>query len=209
MTHSVLIADDHALIRQGVKGAMESDGRFIVLGEAEDGIKTIVAVRKQQPDILVLDIAMPHSNGIEVIGEVGRWSSNTKILILTGLTTGSILRQAREAGAQAIFLKSDPMTDIIEAAATIAEGRTTYSSRVAEVLDQPPVGSDLTSRERQVLQGLLRGETIMVIADRFAISVNTVDKHRASIMRKLNVHSAGELMALAHREGLLEAAKFT
>mgnify|MGYP001793603473 CR=1 FL=1 len=209
MTYSVLIADDHALIRQGVKGAMESDGRFKVLGDAEDGIKTIVAVRKKQPDILVLDIAMPYSNGIEVIGEVRRWSPNTKILILTGLTTGSLLRQASEAGAQAIYLKSDPMCAIIEAAACIAEGRTSYSSRVSEALEKPSVASSLTPREGQVLQGLLRGEAIAAIAQKFAISVNTVDKHRASIMRKFGVHSSGELMALAHREGFLESAKFT
>ena len=208
MTYSVLIADDHALIRQGVKGAMESDRRFTVIGDAEDGIKTIVAVRKHQPDILVLDIAMPYSNGIEVIGEVKRWSPNTKILILTGLTTGSLLRQAREAGAQAIYLKSDPMDAIVEAAVSIAEGGTSYSSRVAEVLNQPALASLLTTRENQILQGILRGESIAAIAERYAISVNTVDKHRASIMRKFDVHSAGELMALAHREGLLETAKF-
>lgn len=208
MTYSVLIADDHALIRQGVKGAMESDSRFTVIGDAEDGIKTIVEVRKQQPDILVLDIAMPYSNGIEVIGEVKRWSPNTKILILTGLTTGSLLRQAREAGAQGIYLKSDPMDAILEAAVSIADGGTSYSSRVEEVLKQPALASLLTARENQILQGILRGESITAIAERYAISVNTVDKHRASIMRKFDVHSAGELMALAHREGLLETAKF-
>ena len=209
MAYSVIVADDHALVRQGVKGAIEAGEDFEVAAEAADGIQAIIQVKKHRPDLLVLDIAMPHSNGIEVIDEVHRWSPETKILVLTGLTTGGVLRQARQAGADGVFLKSDDIDALLGAARDIMAGWEVFSPRVREALDRPALGADLTPRERQVLQALARGDTIALIADRLGISANTADKHRTSIMRKLGVHSAGELMALAHREGLLEISRHT
>ena len=209
MAYSVIVADDHALVRQGVKGAIETGEEFKVVAEAVDGIQAVIQVKKHRPNLLILDIAMPHSNGIEVIDEVRRWSPETKILVLTGLTTGGVLRQAHQAGAEGVFLKSDDIGALIGAAREIMAGREAFSPRVQTALDRPALGADLTPRERQVLQGLARGDSIAVIADRLSISANTVDKHRTSIMRKLGVHSAGELMALAHREGLLDISRHT
>lgn len=209
MVYSVIVADDHALVRQGVKGAIEAGEEFAVCAEAADGIQAIIQVKKHRPDLLVLDIAMPHSNGIEVIDEVHRWSPETKILVLTGLTTGGVLRQARQAGADGVFLKSDHIDELLGAARAIIAGREAFSPRVQRALDRPALGADLTPRERQVLQGLARGDSIAMIAERLGISANTADKHRTSIMRKLDVHSAGELMALAHREGLFEISRHT
>lgn len=209
MVYSVIVADDHALVRQGVKGAIDAGEEFSIAAEAADGIQAIIQVKKHRPNLLVLDIAMPHSNGIEVIDEVHRWSPETKILVLTGLTSGGVLRQARQAGANGVFLKSDDIDALLGAARAIMDGGEAFSPRVQAALDRPALGADLTPRERQVLQGLARGDSIAVIADRLSISANTADKHRTSIMRKLGVHSAGELMALAHREGLLEISRHT
>ena len=203
---TAIIVDDHALVRQGVRASIQSLPELHIIAEGENGIDAISLVKKHRPSVIILDIAMPHANGIEVIDEIKRWSPETKIIILTGMTSQGLLTQAKHAGANGIFSKSDKTDEFCNGILSVLNGAFACSKRVEAAISTDCIASTLTPRELQVLQGLVRGETNIIIAQRFGISANTVDKHRTSIMRKLSVHSAGELIATALREGLVDAA---
>lgn len=206
MTHSVIIADDHMLVRQSIRRILESAELFDVVGEADNGVSAVALVKSLQPDLLVLDIAMPKATGVEVIEEVRRWSPDTKIAVITGMNSNSMLQHVYESGVEGIFLKSGDTSSWMEDFCSICEGESRISDSVLKLVDECGGKDVLTGRERQILFGIARGETNAIIADRLGISANTVDKHRTSIMRKLGVHSAAELLARALRDGLLEGA---
>ncbi len=204
LAHSVVIADDHMLVRQSIRRILESAELFDVVGEADNGLSTVAIVKSLQPVLLVLDIAMPKATGVEVIEEVRRWSPDTKIAVITGMNSTSMLQHVYESGVDGIFLKSGDTSTWSEDFHAICEGESRISPSVLKLVDEHGGRDVLTGRERQILFGIARGETNAVIADRLGISANTVDKHRTSIMRKLGVHSAAELLARALRDGLLE-----
>ncbi|MHA7872577.1 MAG: LuxR C-terminal-related transcriptional regulator, partial [Hyphococcus sp.] len=159
------------------------------------------------PALVFADIAMPYAGGLEAVDEIRRWSPNSRLVIMTGLTSRGLIAQAHASLVEGIFLKSDPPAELANAVPAILGGVRVYSKAVNTILKEAAPAELLTGRERQVLLGICRGETNAVIAEQLGVSANTVDKHRTNMMRKLNVHSAAELLALALREGLMDQAR--
>lgn len=207
MSIPVVIADDHAIVRQGVKSILRLHPEIEVVGEAANGVELVTLIKRHTPSLVFADIAMPYASGLEAVDEIRRWSPASRIVILTGLTSRALIAQAHAAPVDGIFLKSDPPEEIFNAIAEIIDGRRMYSASIRKILNEATLVDKLTARERQVLLGVAQGETNVRIAERLGLSANTVDKHRTNMMRKLDVHSAAELLALAIRDGLLDAAK--
>ena len=203
----VVIADDHAIVRQGVKSILASLSGFEVVGEAENGVELVALVKRHAPALVFADIAMPYAGGLEAVDEIRRWSPKSRLIILTGLTSRGLTAQAHAAPVDGIFLKSDPPEELAQAIPKILDGERVYSAAIEKILGETAPADMLTSRELQVLRGISKGETNPKIAERLGVSVNTVDKHRTNMMRKLKVHSAAELLAIAVRDGLLDQAR--
>ncbi len=203
----VVVADDHAIVRQGVKSILRLHPEIEVVGEAANGVELVTLIKRHTPSLVFADIAMPYASGLEAVDEIRRWSPASRIVILTGLTSRALIAQAHAAPVDGIFLKSDPPEEIFNAIPEIIDGHRIYSASIWKILNETTLVDKLTARERQVLLGVAQGETNARIAERLGLSANTVDKHRTNMMRKLDVHSAAELLALAIRDGLLDAAK--
>ncbi len=201
-----IIADDHPFIREGVSALLQSMGEYEVVAEAVDGLELITLIRQKKPDLVISDIAMPHLTGLEAIVEIKRWCPDCVIVVLTGLTARGMIAQLDQLEVAGIYLKSDRLDELRNALPHIMAGRILRSKSVAEMLKECS-SSALSGREQQVLMGIARGENNAAIAEKLGISSNTVDKHRTNLMRKLNVHSAAELLAVAIRDGLMDQAK--
>jgi DNA-binding NarL/FixJ family response regulator len=209
---TVVIADDHEVVRQGIRAMLErfatAQGRPVsIAGEAANGIEAIRQSKALQPDLLVLDVAMPYARGIEVFTEIRRWSPNTRIVAMTGMTSTGLLKRLVDAGIDGVFLKGGESEEFLVALPQVLSGTQYVAADVAETLADAGDQERLSRRELQVLSLIVGGQSNGEIADALSISTNTVNNHRASIMRKLNVHSMAELMAYALREGLLDASR--
>ena len=202
MRYTVIIADDHMLVRQSLRHMLELSEQFEVIGEAEDGVAAVTLVKELKSDLLVLDAAMPKATGVEVIEEVRRWSPDTKIAVVTGVSAPGMLQHILDSNADGLFLKSGDTESWVEDFAAICAGERRIDDRI---ISNRTDAVKLTGRERQILFCIARGETNAKISERLGISPNTVDKHRTSIMRKLKVHSVAELVAKAFRDGLLDS----
>ena len=199
---TAIIADDHPMIRQGLAQLLHTAG-ISVVAEAGDGLEAIAMVRRHKPDLLLLDIAMPYARGIEVFGEARRWSPDTRIIVFSGMTSAGLIGELAQAGADGIFLKREDLTALTSSIPAILDGCKTFGPGVAALVEASK-GSDLTTREREVLGLVAQGLSNRDISDRLGISAKTVDNHRSNLMRKINVHSVAELMSFAMREGLLD-----
>ena len=175
---SVIIADDHVLVRNSIRQMLETSPDFEIVGEAEDGLSTVALVKSEKPDLVILDIAMPQATGVEAIEEVRRWSPDTKIAVLTGMTGKKLLRHIFETGVDGIFMKSADTAGWIEDLKAICKGARVIPDAVQKLIDEAADTTHLTRRERQVLFAVVRCETNAMIAERLNISVNTVDGHR-------------------------------
>ena len=204
LSYTVVIADDHMLVRESIKRMLESADQFDVVSEAEDGLSTVATVKALKPHLLILDIVMPQATGVEVVEEVRRWSPQTKIAVVTGINSKTLLEHVYASGVEGIFLKSGDADSWVEDFLAICQGERKIPEKVLKVVEDSAGPNALTGRERQILFSIARGETNAIIAERLSISPNTVDKHRTKIMRKLGVHSAAELLARAFRDGLLD-----
>ncbi len=185
---------------------LKSCDRFSIDGVATDGLEAIALVKSFQPNLLILDFAMPHATGVEIIEEARRWSPSTKIAVLTGMNSRGILQHIFESGVEGIFLKSSENPDLASDFIAICEGEMRIDPAATGVVGTNPQSNALTGRERQILFSIARGETNAAIANRLGISANTVDKHRTNIMRKMGVHSTAALIARAFRDGLFDGA---
>ena len=200
----VLIADDHALVRNGVRPLVESIPGAEVVGEADNGIATIALVKKLKPDVLILDVNMPHAGGTAVLGEVRRFSPQTRIAVLTGIDSARKLAELQAGGAQVILLKSCEPQELLEGLRAAVAGKTYVAARARSPLAAGNSIATLTMRERQILSLAAQGKSNAEIAAMLSISQKTVDNHRTNLMRKLDVHSAAQLAATAIREGLTD-----
>ncbi|MCH2078229.1 MAG: response regulator transcription factor [Rhodobacteraceae bacterium] len=200
--NTAVIADDHPMIRQGLAQMLHT-AAGTVAAEAGDGLEAIAMVRRHKPNLLLLDIAMPYARGIEVFGEVRRWSPDTRVIVFSGMTSAGLIGELAQAGADGIFLKREDLTALVTSIPAIMEGRHTFGPGVKDLIENSGK-TDLTARERQVLGLVAQGLSNREIGDRLAISAKTVDNHRSKLMRKINVHSVAELMSYAMREGLLD-----
>lgn len=201
----ILIADDHELVRRAVSLLLLAIDGVEIVGEAGDGLAAIAIAKRLKPDLLLLDVAMPHAGGLAVIGEIKRWSPATRIVVLTGMTAPATLTQLRDSGAVGVMSKACSARELDVGLRRIISGGEYISEDVRAAVGAGGAVSALTMRERQVLALATQGRTNAEIAALLNISVKTADNHRTNLMRKLGVHSAAELITLAVREGLLGA----
>lgn len=204
---TAVIADDHAVVRQGVAQVLNSLPQVEITGEAADGLAAIAMVKKLKPDLLVLDAALPLARGIEVFAEVRRWSPGTRVALLTGFTSAGLLSDWLDAGVDGVFLKSCPPEELRTGFSAMLARANYVAAAVRAALQETAPPASLTAREREVLSLIASGHANSAIADRLCVSPKTVEKHRASLMAKLGVHSVAELLVYALREGLLDEHK--
>jgi len=210
MAIHLLLADDHVLVRQGVRALLEQAG-MVVVGEAADGLEALELAHTQHPDVAVLDIAMPHLNGLETARRLREAVPQTKLIMLTMHTEEPYVLEALQAGAVGYVLKTQAAGDIVQAIHTALQGAIYLSPRVTHAVVQAylsgaPLPPDpLTSREREILQRIAEGQTTKEIAGHLGLSVKTVESHRINLMRKLDIHETATLVRYAIRRGLTTA----
>ena len=202
----ILLAEDHILVRKGLRALLEQAG-MAVIGEASDGQEALRVAHEQRPDVAVLDIAMPHLNGLETARRLRQALPQTKIVLLTMHTEDPYVLEALQAGAVGYVLKTQATMDLVQAIRDIVRGELYLSPRVSRaVVTAYLTRSDLpldplTSREREVLQLIAEGETTKEIAWRLGLSAKTVESHRIRLMRKLDIHETATLVRYAIRRG--------
>ncbi len=202
--YRAIIADDHAIVRRSLAEILARIGDIEIVAEAENGIETIALVKQHTPDLLLLDAAMPLARGVQVYGEARRWSPDTRIIVVTGFTSTSMLADWMAAGVDGLFLKSAQPAEMELGFAQVLAGGKFVAQEVAEKLAAQPDREELTDREREVLALIAAGHQNAAIGDTLCISPKTVEKHRASLMSKLGVNSVSGLLTYALREGLLD-----
>jgi DNA-binding NarL/FixJ family response regulator len=215
MSTRVLLADDHEMVREGLKAVIERE--FDVVGEASTGMETVRLARKLAPHVIVMDIGMPDLNGIEATRQIVRDNTLSKVLALSVHSDQRYVAEMLRAGASGYLLKRSAAEELITAIKTVKSGRSYLSPDVAgglveNFVRQPGPSSndadaftELTDREREVLQVLAEGRTTKGIADVLGVSVKTVETHRRNIMQKLKLHSVAELTKYAIRQGITTA----
>jgi len=208
----ILIADDHELVRKGLRSLLQEHPGWEVCGEAADGLETVRKAEELLPDLIALDVAMPNLNGLEAARIVLQKNSKVKILFLTMYESEQVVREATQVGAKGLILKSDAARDLVSAVEDLQRNSTFFTSRALQSsidLDlrrQPRafIKQTLTPRERQVVQLLAEGKSTKEAAAVLGVSVKTAETHRSNIMRKLDLHSAGELVLYAVRNNLIQ-----
>jgi len=207
----VVLAEDHHLVRQGIRALLEKDGEFEVIGEAKDGIEAVELTERLQPEVLILDITMPHLNGMEALKRIRALRVSTRVLMLSMHSDESLVCQAMRGGARGFLLKSSVAEELLSALRAACRGETFLGSEIPEgILDtaltsrnsQGPL-ERLTRREREVLQLLAESQKNAEIAQRLGISMKTVEKHRASLMAKLKVHDLAALVRFAIKHAVI------
>lgn len=212
---SVLIADDHEIVRAGVRNLIESGG-YTCCGEVSDGREAVRRVAELKPDVAILDVTMPEMNGIEAAKQIIKTCPATKVLVFTVHDAEQVVIEIFRSGAHGYVLKSDAGRQLLEAIRCVLGGKHYFSSQVSEVIfdsmkhgNLPHASRDRedkpTNRERELIQLLAEGLSNKEAAGKLGISVKTVETHRAAVMRKLGLHSIGELVRYAIRNHIIEA----
>ena len=210
----VLLADDHAIVRRGLRSLLETEPGLTVVAEAGDGLEAIRLFHEHEPDTVVLDIAMPSLNGIDVAARLQKATYPPRVLILSMHTDESYILRALAAGAQAYLLKDATDEDLIPAIRSVAAGKLFFSAAVSAVMVEDYVRqlkarglTDsfhlLTAREREVLQLLAEGRSNKDVAALLDLSLSTVETHRGNLMQKLNLHNTAEIVLYAVRKGMI------
>jgi DNA-binding NarL/FixJ family response regulator len=201
---SVLLVDDHALVRRGFHRILEDDPYIRVIGEASDGLEAIEMARKLRPRVVVMDLAMPKLDGVQATKEILKHCTGTAVLVLSMHADDTYMRNALDAGARGYLLKNAIDVDLVGAVKAVAEGRRYLGSGVKYPSEESDDELDkLTAREKQVLQLIAQGKSNKEIATILDLSVNTVSVHRANLMEKTNIHRTAELVLFAIRKGLV------
>jgi len=209
----VLLADDHTLVRAGVRKILEAQRGVEVVGEVADGAAALEALARSKVDVLVLDLTMPGLDGFAVLRRARTLTPALKVLVLSMHADAEFVSRAVREGADGYLLKDSAVNDLVAAIQAVREGRAYHSPQIQRQLTDllrggaPPAGAldMLTDRERDVLKRIAEGLSTKEIAAQFDISARTVETHRANLMRKLDVRSLAQLVRLAIREGLVEA----
>lgn len=201
---SLIIADDHAFTRSGLQHQLEQDGRFDVLGQAGDAIETLRLARRLKPQLAVVDYMLPDANGLEILIELGRWVPECRCVILTGRDDAAIVQPLLDAGAAGLLSKGSNPAEICENLYTIASGDTWVDPLFTKAVEAEANKVTLTPRELEVLIRIAKGMSNPAIADDLSLSAKTVESHRGSLMRKMEVSSIATLMVKAARAGLID-----
>ena len=186
----ILVADDHDLMRRGIKALLQSHAGWEVCGEAHTGREAVAKAEELKPDVVILDISMPDLNGVDAAKRIRKSSPDTEVLILSVHYSDQLIRDILEAGVRGYIVKSDSDRDLIIAVETLAPPET--------------MRDRLTSREREIVQLLAEGKSSKEVASSLNISVKTAETHRANIMRKLQLHTVSELVRYAVRNQIIE-----
>ena len=217
MTTRILLADDHSILREGLRGLLEAQGKMKVVAEAENGVVTLELVGRHQPHIVIMDISMPGMNGFEATKRITTAYPGVKVIALSMFSDRQYVAKMFDSGASAYLRKDCVSDEIHRAIATVLEGNyyigPSISGAATGVVIEPPrvtaylVTSFLTAKERAVLQLVAEGRTTKYIATELDVSEKTVEKHRQHIMEKLGLHSVAELTKYAIREGITPLEK--
>ena len=211
----IVLADDHNIIRSGLRLLLERQPDFKVVAEAADGRQAVQLVAKHHPDVVVLDIGMPQLNGIEATRQIVAQESHPNVVILSMHSDESYVLRALKAGARAYILKNAAEADLIRAVQAVSEGKSFFSPVISKMLLEDYVRQVrekevedsydlLTPREREILQLIAEGKTNKEIATILGLSPHTIETHRGNILEKLNLHSVPELILYAVRKGIIQ-----
>jgi DNA-binding NarL/FixJ family response regulator len=209
---TVFLADDHPIVRQGLRHLIEDESEFSVVGEAGDGIEAIQMIEKLKPDILIVDMMMPGLNGLEVLRQVKKISSRTRTIVLSMQSANAYVVEALNSGADGYVLKDTGPSELVSAIHAVTQGNRYLSEKLLERLeinghraDDAPLDTyqTLTTREREILQLTAEGKSSTEIGERLAISPRTVEVHRGNLMKKLALHNTIELIRYAIKHGIL------
>lgn len=214
---TVVLADDHAIVRQGLRALLEATGEFAVIGEVADGLQVAGTVERLRPNVLVLDVIMPGLNGLEITRQVRKRCPETRVVILSMHANEAYVLQSLRNGAAGYVLKDASTLEVVQAVREVAAGRRYLSQPLseraieayAEKAQAVPLDlyETLTTREREVLQLAAEGYSSTEMAARLGISPRTADTHRANLMRKLSLQSQTDLVRYALRRGILPLEK--
>ncbi len=210
----VIIAEDHTILREGLKALLSSSADLQVVGEAEDGREAVRRVEELNPDLLLIDLTMPKMNGMEAIREIRRRNPDVRILVLTVHKMEEYVLASLQAGADGYILKDATHAELLSAISTVLKGKHYLSPEISgkviegylesrKVQLKPSAWDSLSLREREILKLVAEGYKNKEIADYLCISLKTVQKHRDNIMKKLDLHSASALTAFAIERGLI------
>jgi DNA-binding NarL/FixJ family response regulator len=210
----ILLADDHTVMRTGLRVLLERQPHLEVVGETENGRQTVELSASLKPDVLVMDVGMPILNGIEATKQIVDKCSTTAVVILSMYSDEAYVMRALKAGARAYLLKDSAAVDLISAIEAVSQGKSFFSPKVSRILAEDYVRvlkqrgevdsyELLTNREREILQLLTEGKTNKAVATELNISLYTVEAHRSHILQKLNLHNSAELVLYAVRKGII------
>jgi DNA-binding NarL/FixJ family response regulator len=217
MSVSIVLADDHAMVRDGLRRVLEEDGEIEVVGEASDGVEAVNLVERLQPTVVLMDISMPGLSGLAATRQIKAQSPSTSVVFLTMHESEQYFLEALRCGAEGYVPKSAPASDVVDAVHVTARGQVYLHPSVARFLLRSFVESStestptdgyasLTPREREVLNLVASGLTNQEMATRLTLSENTVHRHRTSLMQKLGLHSRLEVLRYCMQRGLLATA---
>jgi DNA-binding NarL/FixJ family response regulator len=213
----LLVADDHDIVRKGLRSIIEEQPGWELAGEASDGRQAVEEAKKLRPDVAVIDIGMPTLNGLEATRQMLKNDSRTKVLILTMHDADPVIRDVLDAGARGYVLKSDAGRDLVTAVEAIRRNKTFFTAKVAQIVldgylgkknkgdDENPDNTRLTPRQREIVQLLAEGKSSKEVAVALNLSVKTAETHRANIMRRLDCHCISELVRYAVRNNIIQA----
>lgn len=211
---TLILADDHTMVRSGLRMLLETQSDMRIVGEAENGAEAVRKVMSLKPDVVLMDVQMPDMNGIEATREIKKIMPETAVLALTIYEDDQYFFEMLKAGASGYVPKRAAPDDLVNAIRTVARGDVflfpTLATRLVQDFvnrqgtDTPPVSDEITTREQEVLTLIGAGMTNAAIGEQLGISVKTVDRHRENIMHKLNMHNRVELVKYAIRVGLID-----
>jgi DNA-binding NarL/FixJ family response regulator len=199
--YNIVLADDHAMFREGIRRIIERIENVVVSGEFNDGLELLAGLKNSCPDLVILDISMPNLRGLEAIREIKKLSPKVKVLVLTMHRKKEFIHRALADGADGFLLKEDPSSELIRAVQTVKKGEKYLSPLISDALVSLTLAEAetdlLTRREREVLKLLAEGKKAQEIGEMLFISVNTVRRYRANIMEKLNINNLADLVKYA------------
>jgi DNA-binding NarL/FixJ family response regulator len=216
-TFRILIADDHEVVRRGIRALLEGHPGWEVCGEAHDGREAVELAKELKPDVILLDIGMPNLNGLDAARQIMADRPSTRIIVLTLHDAEEMVRDMLAAGVRGFLFKSDAAVDFVRAVQAIQRNQTFFTSKVAQMVlsgylnpdqNQERASRDcLTPREREVVQLVAEGKTSKEVAVTLDVSVKTAETHRTNIMRKLDLHSIAGLTLYAVRNGIVQVSE--
>ena len=217
----ILLADDHALMRRGIRDLLESDSELQVVGEASDGREAVRMAEKLKPDVMIIDLAMPELNGLDAIRQIRRDVPDAELLVFSMHDSEELIREVFAAGARGYVLKNDVALYLVEAVKSLARHKPFFTPRISEAIlnslvstatpgqPEPSRSGPLSGREREILQLLAENKSNKDIAKALGISVRTVETHRRSVMQKLDANSIVELVHYAILNGIVQTTRAT